>query len=92
MTLEQFNLYKEYHGDLDMFIRVASNLEKILTKHFDWHSFGGLLQDLYIVSQNQASQEYKEQALNKLNEIVSDKGLRNSIMAYAELLKKYQSE
>ena len=41
---------------------------------------------------NQASQEYKEQALNKLNEIVSDKGLRNSIMAYAELLKKYQSE
>lgn len=75
-----------------MFIRVASNPEKILMKHFDWHSFGGLLQDLYIVSQNQASQEYKEQALNKLNEIVSDKGLRNSIMAYAELLKKYQSE
>jgi hypothetical protein len=92
MTLEQFNIYKEYHGDGDMFIRAANNSEKVLMKNFDWHFLGGLLQDLYIVSKNQASQEYKEQVLNKLMENISDKELRHSVMVYAEMLKENQSE
>lgn len=61
-------------------------------KNFDWYYFGGLLQDLYIVSQNQASQEYKEQALNKLNEIISDNELRHSVISYAKMIKDNQYE
>jgi hypothetical protein len=92
MTLEQFKIYKKYYGDNDMFARAANNTEKALMKNFDWYYFSELLQDLYIVSQNQASQEYEEEALDKLNKIISDKELRYSVLEYAKMLKEIQSK
>lgn len=92
MNQEQFNIYKKYYGDGDMFIRTGNKPEKALMKEFDWHSFGGLLQDLYIISQNKASREFKESTFEKLNEIAPDNELRQSVLEYAKMLNEIQSE
>ena len=83
ISLEQFDIYKKYYGNGDLFARAASRKERDIMKDFDWHAFNVLLQDLYLVIKDQVSEEFKCQIVKTLNAVAVDPQLQESITGYA---------
>ena len=83
IRLEQFEIYKKYYGNGDLFARTASRKEIDVMKDFDWHAFIVLLQDLYLVIKDQVSEEYKCQIVKRLNAVAVGQEVQESITNYA---------
>jgi len=68
ITLAKFKVYRRLEGDIDSWIRSASNKDKDKMSDADWSLIDSLVQDLYLVAEGVTSKEYSDKVEQKLLE------------------------
>ena len=68
LTIEKIKIYNKFGGDVDGFARGGKSSEQNLIGDNDWSLIDEFEQDTKLISDRLVSREYRESALNKLNE------------------------
>ena len=71
ITEDKLKMYSRYDGDIDSWARTSSRNEKTLMNDKDWFAIESLLQDLKLVRNRLASDEYKATLNKKLKGLCS---------------------
>lgn len=66
ITLNKLKLFKQYKGDGDVFVRIATKKEKDIIDYSDWEMIDELLQDVGLINKGLVSDDYRERINNKL--------------------------
>lgn len=69
ITEDKLKMYSRYDGDIDSWARTSSRKEKTLMNDKDWFAIESLLQDLKLVRNGLASEEYKATLNEKLKRL-----------------------
>lgn len=69
ITQRHLELYREYAGDGDAFVRFAKPEEHALMSHNEWMLIGDLLQDVELLGGELVSDSFAESARHRLKEL-----------------------
>lgn len=58
ITLAKINIFKRYRGEIDNWARSGTKKEKIIMNDEDWYKINDFIQDLRIINNGLASQEF----------------------------------
>ena len=66
ITLQHMAIYVSYMGDIDRFIRTATESEKAIIDEKLWALIEGLMEDIALIKNGLASEDYTEDAERRL--------------------------
>lgn len=70
ITIQKLKVYEKYSGDEDHLTRMAIETElKLFDKNSDWFEIMNFKQDITMISQNLASEEYKKSSIERMKNL-----------------------
>lgn len=84
ITKEKLNVYANYKGDLDMWLRTDKDHEKTFMESADWYLIDLLLQDANIINPNLGSENRTAEAERRLRESCENVEVIEEIRRMAE--------
>lgn len=70
ITIQKLKVYEKYSGDEDHFARMAIETEqKLFDKNSDWFEIMNFKQDITMISQNLASEEYRKSSIERMRNL-----------------------
>ncbi len=70
ITLQKLKVYEKYSGDEDHLARMANQSDENLFKNnSDWFEIMNFKQDLLLISQHLASEDYKESSIERMKSL-----------------------
>lgn len=64
ITQKKLQIYQEYRGDIDSWVRFANQEEKYSIRNEDWSTIEGLIQDFRLVTRALVTEEYAANVAN----------------------------
>jgi hypothetical protein len=68
ITKNKLQIYANYNGDLDMWLRTGKKSEKEMMTSADWHLIDTLIQDCVVLERGLGSDSRNAEAIARLNE------------------------
>lgn len=70
ITIEKLKVYEKYSGDEDRLARIALKTEQeLFDKNSDWFEIMNFKQDITIISQNLASEQYRKSSIERMKNL-----------------------
>lgn len=66
ITIKKYQIFEQFLGDSDGFVRLASKTEKKLFDTNDWAMIDSFIQDIDLINKGLVSSDYKEKILDKI--------------------------
>ena len=83
LNRQNFDLYRKYHGDMDLRARMGSAAEKAAMSDADWYELSALLQQLQLLAEGRVSGDFAERIRARLSAATSDEQLQTGLLAYS---------
>jgi len=85
ITSKHIEIYKSYRGDVDGFVRCASDEEKSYVTSKHWSLIDDFIQDIYIVKEGLASKSFSELLNKKLQENCDNQSTINELEHFTHI-------
>ena len=70
ITIQKLKVYEKYSGDEDQLVRIALETEReLFDKNSDWFEMMNFKQDILIITQNLASDEYRKSSIERMKNL-----------------------
>ena len=70
ITIQKLKVYEKYSGDEDHLVRMAiENERELFEKNSDWFEIMNFKQDISLISQNLASEEYRKSSIERMKNL-----------------------
>lgn len=70
ITIQKLKVYEKYSGDEDQLARIALETEReLFDKNSDWFEIMNFKQDILIIIQNLASDEYRKSSIERMKNL-----------------------
>ncbi len=70
ITIQKLKVYEKYSGDEDQLARIALETEReLFEKNSDWFEIMNFKQDIFIITQNLASDEYRKSSIERMKNL-----------------------
>lgn len=77
ITIEKLKVYEKYYGDEDHLARIAlENEQELFEKNSDWFEIMNFKQDITIISQNLASEEYRKSSIERMKKLCDNEAFQ----------------
>jgi len=87
ITAEKLKIYKKCSGNIESWDRFGKKKDKSFLEYEEWELIDELIQNLELVEKGLASDSFKTQTLNKLNEICDSEKTKQELKS---LIGEYQ--
>ena len=87
ITLERLKIYKKYSGNIESWDRFGKKKDKGFLEYEEWELIDELIQNIELVEKGLASESFKSQTLNKLNDACDNEKTQQDLKT---LIGKYQ--
>lgn len=68
ITQGKIEIYKKYHGNIDVWARSGSKDEKLAMNDDDWYFIDGFIQDIFLVEKGLTSHVFTDDLNHRLKE------------------------
>ena len=70
ITIQKLKVYEKYSGDEDQLARISLETERdLFDKNSDWFEIMNFKQDITMISQNLASEEYRKSSIERMKNL-----------------------
>jgi hypothetical protein len=70
ITIQKLKVYEKYSGDEDQLARIALETEReLFDKNSDWFEIMNFKQDIFIITQNLASDQYRKSSIERMKNL-----------------------
>ena len=70
ITIQKLKVYEKYSGDEDQLARISLETEReLFDKNSNWFEIMNIKQDITMISQNLASEEYRKSSIERMKNL-----------------------
>lgn len=70
ITIQKLEVYEKYSGDEDQLERISLKTEReLFDENSDWFEIMNFKQDIFIITQNLASDEYRKSSIERMKKL-----------------------